>query len=67
MDQRDKFTIVDLAVKCRSKAELYSMLIREGNIYLPLKQDSTQKFLREIMMAKKNYTKCQNITAIKVK
>ena len=67
MDQRDKFTVVDLAAKCRSKTELYSILIREGNIYLPPKQDSTQKFLREIMMAKRKYIKCENITAIKVK
>ena len=67
MDQRDKFTVVDLAAKYRIKAELYNILIREGNIYLPPKQDSTQKFLREIMMAKNRYIKCENIRAIKVK
>ena len=55
MDQRDKFTVVDLASKYRIKTELYSILIREGNIYSPPKQDSTQKFLREIMMPKKVY------------
>ena len=38
------FTIRDLSSKCRSKTELYNMLVREGQIYLPqskrLRKDS---------------------------
>ena len=66
MDQRESFTILDLASKWRSKTELYNMLAREGNIYLPPKQDATQKFLRDILMGKKRYIKSEDIRVIKV-
>ena len=42
MEESDIFTVNDLSVKWKSKSELYNVLIREGNIYLPSKQDATQ-------------------------
>ena len=58
-------TVADLSVKFKSKIELYNVLVREGNIYLPQKQDATQKFLREIMMRKKLYVEWSNVKVIK--
>ena len=37
-----------------------------GKIYLPLKQDATQSFLRDIMMSKKHYIKWEKVKVIKV-
>ena len=34
------FSVRDLAAKCKSKSELYNILIRDG-IYLPPKQEAT--------------------------
>ena len=61
MEIDHSFTIRDLSSKCRSKTELYNMLVREGQIYLPSKQEATQKFLRDVMMGKKNYIKCDDV------
>ena len=55
MDQVENFTVSELAVKCKSKTELYNLLAREGKIYLPPKQDSTQSYLRDIMLGEKLY------------
>ena len=50
-------TVADLPEKFKSKVELDSVLTREGNIYLPPKQDATQKFLKEILLGNKLYVK----------
>ena len=42
------------------------MFTREGNIYLPSKQDSTQQFLRSIMLGVKQYVKWEDVSVIKV-
>ena len=55
-----------MSAKFKSKSELYNVLTREGNIYLPPKQDSTQKFLRSIMLGNKLYIKCDDVAVIKV-
>ena len=59
-------TVNDLAAKFRSKSELYNVLAREGGIYLPPKQDSTQKFLRSILLGAKLYVKWEDVKVIKV-
>ena len=66
MERRDKITVSDLAAKFKSKAELYNILKREGEIYLPPKQDSTQKFLREVMSGRKLYIKWKKVAVIRV-
>ena len=66
MEQDQVMTVADLSAKFKSKIELYNVLVREGNIYLPPKKDVTQKFLREIMMGKKLYVEWSNVKVIKV-
>ena len=65
MESNDDLTISNLAAKLKSKIEIYDVLIREGNVYLPPKQYSTQKFLREIMLGTKLYIKWNEVKVIK--
>ncbi|CAI2366382.1 unnamed protein product [Moneuplotes crassus] len=55
MEEEDIFNINELAAKCRSKYELYHLIATEGNIYLPVYRDATQKYLRQILLGKKKY------------
>ena len=41
MEASQIFTVKSLAAKCKSKTELYNLLIRNDRIYLPPKQDAT--------------------------
>ena len=66
MEESDIFTVNDLAVKCKSKSVLYNVLIREGNIYLPPKQDATQKYLRELLLGKKQYIRWSEVIVVQV-
>ena len=66
MEVGNSFTIKDLSSKCKSKAELYNMLVRDGQLYLPPKQEATQRFLRDVMMGKKSYIKCDDVKVTKV-
>ena len=66
MENKDEFTICDLSTKCRSKSELYNILIREGNIYLPPASECTQKYLRQIMNGTKEYLKWDSIKIAKI-
>ena len=65
MEDNYSFTENDIYVKCKSKSKLYSLLSREGDIYLPLKQDATNKYLRDLTMGKKLHVKCRNVFVIK--
>ena len=58
--------VPELASKCRSKKEFYDILSRNGNIYLPLSQDANQKYLRSIMIGRKNYITWDRVNVIKV-
>ena len=62
----NQLTVNEISAKFKSKSELYNVLTREGSIYLPPKQDSTQKFLRSIIMGNKLYVKCEDVIVIKV-
>ena len=42
-------SVNDLTLECRSKSELYNVLIRLRGIYLPPTHEATQKYLRDIM------------------
>ena len=66
IENQNEFTIYDLAKKCRSKKELYNLLIRDGSIYLPPIQDSKQKFLRSLMFGDKDYIKWDNVRVTKI-
>ena len=66
MESLRSLTVNNLSTKFKSKTKLCNLLTREGDIYLPLKQDSTQKFIRDIMLGIKLYVKCSNVIVIKV-
>ena len=66
MEMNNQLTVNEISAKFKSKSELYNVLTREGSIYLPPKQDSTQKFLRSIIMGNKLYVKCEDVIVIKV-
>ena len=42
MESTNALTVNDIAAKWKSKTELYNLLIREGNVYLPPKQDAKE-------------------------
>ena len=50
MEKNEGSKTTELAVKCRSKTEFYNLLIREGKICLPPKQDAAQSYLRNIII-----------------
>ena len=66
MERNENFTVSDIAVKFKSKTELYNLLAREGKIYLLSKQDATQRYLRDIMLGENLYLRWSQITVIKV-
>ena len=43
-------TVNDISAKFKNKIELYNVLTREGDIFLLTNQDSSQKFLRDIIL-----------------
>ena len=53
MENSPIFIIKSLRAKFKSKTELCNVLIRDGKIYLPPKQDATQNYLRELIQGKK--------------
>ena len=65
MESNEDLTVSYLAAKFKSKIEIYNVLTREGNVYLPPKQYSTQKFLRKIMLGTKLYIKLNEVKVIK--
>ena len=42
MEANNSFTIKDLSSKCKSKNELYNMLVRDGQLYLPQKRGHSE-------------------------
>ena len=66
MEASSIFTIKNLALKCKIKTEIYNLLIRDGNIFLPPKQDATQKYFRDLIQGKKLYLKWSEVIATKV-
>ena len=57
MERRVYLTVYDLSAKFKSMSELYNLLTREDECYLPPKQYSTQKYLRDVLLGKKLYVK----------
>ena len=55
MEQNEGFTTTELAVKCKSKPELYILHVREAKINLPSKQEAAESYLRDIMIGNKLY------------
>ena len=66
MQNINNLIVNDLSVKFKTKIELYNLLTRDGAIYLPSKQDSTQKFLRDFILGDKLYIICSDAIVFKV-
>ena len=66
MEQQYDFTSSDLPSKLRSKCELYNLLTREGQLYIPPSKDCNQKFLRRILKGEKQYVSWKDVEVTKV-
>ena len=66
MENFEEFTINDIATKCRSKKEMYNVLTREGQLYLPPEKDATQKFQRSLMQGDKMWIIWDKVKVIKI-
>ena len=55
-----------LSSKWTAKTQLYNLFKREGKICLPLKQDATQSFLRDLIIERKNCINIEDVNGIKV-
>ena len=45
----ERLTIDDVKVSARSKREAYHLLCVQGNIFLPLIEQSNQKFIKKLI------------------
>ena len=66
MEPIQELTVLDVAAKCRSKKELYSVLTTEGDLYLPPLADWNQNYLWGIWNGDKLYIKWSEVKVIKV-
>lgn len=62
--QYSEILVTDLAIKSRSKNELYNLLINEGGLYLPPKPDAHCKFISDILVGD---AKCLKSSEIRVR
>ena len=60
------FTLNDVAIKARSKKEVYYVLTTEGGIYLPPIIDANSSYLKEIARGTKLFLYSTNVKVIKV-
>ena len=60
------FTLNDVAIKARSKKEVYYVLTTEGGIYLPPIIDANSSYLKEIVRGTKLFLYSKNVKVIKV-
>ena len=50
---QDKFTVLDVGIKAKSKLEIYWVLTTEGGIYLPPIKEWNYQFIRDIITGAK--------------
>ena len=55
MDQNDQINLQDLAVKCQSKKELYSVLYNNWDAYLPPLQFANSSYVRGVVTGELRY------------
>ena len=58
--------INEVALKSKSKKEVYDLMTTEGDIYLPPLGDTNYKFIAQIMWGDKLYLKCSEVKVCKV-
>ena len=59
-------TVNEVALKSKSKKEVYDLMITMGDIYLPPLGDTHYKFISQIMWGDKPYLKCLKVKVCKV-
>ena len=59
-------TISDIAIRAKSKKEIYHVLTVEGGIYLPPNNDSHKKYIQNIMRGFKKFIYTKNVKVVKV-
>jgi hypothetical protein len=52
MDDRPMETVQDLSLIARSKKELYNVLVRDSEIYMPPIKEANAKYIRKIVSGK---------------
>ena len=62
MECYEEIRINDLAIKARSKKEIYFLLVNEGGIYLPPLADSNYKYISQMIVGDINHLKLKDVT-----
>ena len=62
MERYEEIGINNLAIKARSKKEVYSLLVTEGGIYLPPLADSNYKYISQVIVGEKKHLKSKDVT-----
>ena len=66
MEEFSEISINEVALKSKSKKDIYDLLTTEGNIYLPPLWDTHYKFISQIICGEKLYLKWSEIKVCKV-
>ena len=61
-----KLTLPEIAIKARSKKEVYYVLSAEGGIYLPPIMDANSSYLKDIVRGKKKFLYNKDVKVTKV-
>ena len=61
MAEFSEITINKLAIKFRSKKEVYNLLCSEGAAYLPPVKDTSHSFISQILVGDKKYLKWSSV------
>ena len=61
MEVNSEIGVKDLAIKARSKKEVYSLLVTEGGIYLPPLADAHYKYISKVIVGDKKYLKSKDV------
>ena len=66
MEHFSSLPVSEVALKSKSKKEIYDLLTTEGDIYLPPLGDTHYKFIAQIIWGEKLYLKCKEVKVCKV-
>ena len=61
MEVYSEIGVKDLAIKARSKKEVYSLLVTEGGIYLPPLADAHYKYISKVIVGDNKYLKSKDV------
>ena len=61
----EEITISDIAIRAKSKKEIFHVLTVEGGLYLPPINDSNKKYIQNIMKGFKKFLNAKNVKVVK--